>query len=295
MRLPRIVKDGEVSFEELVGLLISFVLDPENPTQNLEVKVTYVDNENDTIVVSSSEELMDAIDQSDDPKLLRLTAEVKRCAAKKGGSTAKPVPPPSNRASPEPTKTTTPTNNSSTNNAGTQAGPAPVLQHVVESVVDIILRAAVAVNGHGISSSPNNSHPFYSPDGTPTNTNNATAAAASSMEAPAPFAEHNQDQTSVAERTDVLPEAPIPAPDAAATEDVQPQPRVPEEKAAAKQENPKEEEKEELRPFIHGRHTCDSCLTTPIVGKRYHATNLPVSWIFCISLVGLTTRPFHCI
>jgi Zinc finger, ZZ type len=28
-------------------------------------------------------------------------------------------------------------------------------------------------------------------------------------------------------------------------------------------------------PFIHGRHTCDQCLTTPVVGKRFHATNLP--------------------
>jgi hypothetical protein len=27
--------------------------------------------------------------------------------------------------------------------------------------------------------------------------------------------------------------------------------------------------------FIHGRHTCDGCLTTPIVGSRFHATNLP--------------------
>lgn len=27
--------------------------------------------------------------------------------------------------------------------------------------------------------------------------------------------------------------------------------------------------------FIHGRHTCDSCLTTPIFGLRYHAINLP--------------------
>jgi len=27
-------------------------------------------------------------------------------------------------------------------------------------------------------------------------------------------------------------------------------------------------------PFIHGRHTCDSCLMNPIVGKRYHSTNL---------------------
>jgi len=29
------------------------------------------------------------------------------------------------------------------------------------------------------------------------------------------------------------------------------------------------------RPFIHGRHTCDGCLTTPIVGKRFHAVNMP--------------------
>lgn len=29
------------------------------------------------------------------------------------------------------------------------------------------------------------------------------------------------------------------------------------------------------KPFIHGRHTCDGCLTTPIVGNRYRATNLP--------------------
>lgn len=27
-------------------------------------------------------------------------------------------------------------------------------------------------------------------------------------------------------------------------------------------------------PFIHGRHTCDLCLTTPIIGKRFHATNM---------------------
>jgi hypothetical protein len=27
--------------------------------------------------------------------------------------------------------------------------------------------------------------------------------------------------------------------------------------------------------FVHGRHTCDGCLVTPIVGYRYHAINLP--------------------
>mmetsp|Transcript_15009 Transcript_15009/g.22903 ORF Transcript_15009/g.22903 Transcript_15009/m.22903 type:complete len:546 (-) Transcript_15009:1216-2853(-) len=27
--------------------------------------------------------------------------------------------------------------------------------------------------------------------------------------------------------------------------------------------------------FIHGRHTCDGCLYSPIIGPRYHATNMP--------------------
>ena len=40
-------------------------------------------------------------------------------------------------------------------------------------------------------------------------------------------------------------------------------------------ENNPETVDEETKPFIHGRHTCDSCLVTPIVGKRYHAVNLP--------------------
>lgn len=37
---------------------------------------------------------------------------------------------------------------------------------------------------------------------------------------------------------------------------------------------PASEEEEEDRPFIHGRHTCDSCLSTPIIGTRYHSTNV---------------------
>lgn len=36
----------------------------------------------------------------------------------------------------------------------------------------------------------------------------------------------------------------------------------------------KEPKTDVLVPFIHGRHTCDGCLTTPIIGIRYHSTNL---------------------
>jgi len=32
--------------------------------------------------------------------------------------------------------------------------------------------------------------------------------------------------------------------------------------------------KKNERPFLHGRHTCDGCVCTPIIGKRYHATNV---------------------
>lgn len=48
-----------------------------------------------------------------------------------------------------------------------------------------------------------------------------------------------------------------------------------------------EEEKTEQdeRKFIHGRHTCDSCLTTPIVGKRFHAVNM-ADYDLCANCFG---------
>ena len=47
------------------------------------------------------------------------------------------------------------------------------------------------------------------------------------------------------------------------------------ENAAAKDEETAAEDVREELPFIHGRHTCDGCLCTPIIGTRYHSTNLP--------------------
>merc|ERR1711933_420671 len=37
----------------------------------------------------------------------------------------------------------------------------------------------------------------------------------------------------------------------------------------------KTKEEQETPSFIHMRHTCDRCLETPIIGNRYHATNIP--------------------
>jgi hypothetical protein len=39
------------------------------------------------------------------------------------------------------------------------------------------------------------------------------------------------------------------------------------------------------RLFIHGRHTCDNCLTTPIVGPRYHAVGMP-DYDLCQTCMG---------
>lgn len=43
---------------------------------------------------------------------------------------------------------------------------------------------------------------------------------------------------------------------------------------ADKEKSSSEQTKKDV-PFIHGRHTCDGCLVTPIIGIRYHATNIP--------------------
>jgi Zinc finger, ZZ type./PB1 domain. len=48
------------------------------------------------------------------------------------------------------------------------------------------------------------------------------------------------------------------------------------EKRSNNVHDPKEVSLECFHPeFIHGRHTCDGCFTTPIVGYRFHAVNLP--------------------
>eukprot|EP00544_Gedaniella_sp_CCMP2646_P005085 CAMPEP_0202492374 /NCGR_PEP_ID=MMETSP1361-20130828/9107_1 /ASSEMBLY_ACC=CAM_ASM_000849 /TAXON_ID=210615 /ORGANISM="Staurosira complex sp., Strain CCMP2646" /LENGTH=637 /DNA_ID=CAMNT_0049122569 /DNA_START=48 /DNA_END=1961 /DNA_ORIENTATION=- len=60
---------------------------------------------------------------------------------------------------------------------------------------------------------------------------------------------------------------PTVAADANETEEKKEEPSKKDDTPPVKEEAP--------RPFIHGRHTCDRCLCTPIVGDRYHATNLP--------------------
>jgi hypothetical protein len=68
-----------------------------------------------------------------------------------------------------------------------------------------------------------------------------------------------------------------PATGAPTTHESAPEPSVPSEENTEDAPSGPEASPGETgeRPFIHGRHTCDGCLTTPIVGKRFHAVDMP--------------------
>ena len=255
-----------VSYDELVGLAVSFVI-PQNPknTNDFVVKLTYQDVDNDTVVVGSSEELLDAIDQFSEQRVLRITAEVKPSVPPPTPQQQQQQPPASRaRASPEQTDSSGP----ETTKRSLQ--PTPVLQTVVENVVNIILNAAVALNGNG------NSHgtrlgdeaaaataaeapppPFYTPEGVLSETVNDTPSVS-----PAP-------ESTVAEAPKREPKSPP-----GAKCGVKKASCVAAKPKASTTVKPQSVEKIDDIPFIHGRHTCDGCLTTPIIGKRYKACNM---------------------
>lgn len=210
VRLPRVADaDGNVSYDELVGLCITFTF-PEGSPENYEVSLTYFDVDEDTVTIASSDELIDAIGQYAEQKVLRLSTEVK--------PKTKPVGPAS-RAE-----------------RGTSTEGLPPLQPQVKSAIDSfvgVLSNAVTTLQEGLATPPTVGN-----QATPGRVT-VTAEAAPGVPAAAARAQsqNRQDQETTQEE--------------------------------------EEDQTEVIVPFIHGRHTCDSCLTTPIIGKRYHALNLP--------------------
>jgi hypothetical protein len=112
---------------------------------------------------------------------------------------------------------------------------AKQLQNLLESFVGILATAVVALQSHM------NPAPSVS-DASPVE----EAASRASSTPAATVAEESESNTNV------------------------------QDEASAKKDASEPAVKEEVsRPFIHGRHTCDRCLCTPIIGDRFHATNLP--------------------
>jgi len=205
-----------VSYDELVGLTIAFTF-PEGSPQNYTVSLTYFDVDEDTVTIASTDELVDAIEQYANKKVLRVSTEVK----------------PRTSVLPQPSPRTDPQTSSRE-----EPPVSPQLKGALDTFVGILSMAVTHLQ-EGLaapSTQPRATTVTITPvrdETTPNRTVNDAAQAPAAEESHTPAAT---------------------AP-------------VPESKAETVHEDPK--------PFIHGRHTCDSCLVTPIVGKRYHATNLP--------------------
>ena len=212
-----------MSYDELVGLCVTFTF-PESSAENYVVSLTYFDVDEDTITIASSEELVDAVEQYAEKRVLRLTTEVK----------PKDVP----------AATTRPSAASSTERGTSTSEEAPLanpqVKNVLESFVGI-LSTAVSHLQEGLAA--------------PERAASAKARAAAAT-------------------VTVSREEPAANRSGAAAD-----PSGDDSKPATSQKSScneaEEEADEEQTPFIHGRHTCDSCLTTPIVGKRFHAKSLP--------------------
>lgn len=94
IRLPRLAdSSGSVSYDELVGLCVTFTF-PEGSPENFAVSLTYFDVDEDTVTIASTEELMDAVEQFAEKKILRLTTEVKpkSTSASSSATSASPKP-----------------------------------------------------------------------------------------------------------------------------------------------------------------------------------------------------------
>lgn len=224
VRLPRIADAaGNVSYEELVGLVVTFTFPAESSAEKFDCTLTYFDQDEDTVTIASTAELVDAVEQFVDQKVLRISTEVKRKA-----STTASIP-----ASTQTQRTSygTTDRGTSTKSDNIEAN----LQNVLESFASVIVTAVSALE-KGIAES---------------------AANGSSGVASAYVSKGSSESK---------PQASEEAAAKPATE--------PAVESSASVESPEPAAEEKAAPFIHRRHTCDSCLMNPVVGTRYHAVNM---------------------
>lgn len=229
------------------GALLSLSLCEEPAgfdVEQFDVSLTYMDRDGDKVLIHTRDDLIAAMDEYAELKKLKVFADVKR--SPKPPSRAPP------RAEAPSVDSATQTPRAAKNR---RSAPVPV-QEVVESLVgllaDATTTAANAVHSH-------------------LNEHSAVAPRASARAPP-----QEKPQSAVAKQ-DLAPSKPsgddsVPKDSPSSTSKPSAEDSAPKEASTANGPNATEETS---KPFIHGRHTCDSCLTTPIIGKRFHAINMP--------------------
>lgn len=296
--MPRIGDgNGSVSYHELAGLVVTFTFGEGSP-ENFNVSLNYLDVDQDTVTICSSEELVDAIEQFSGKKVLRIDTEVKPKTT--SGGTPKTSPRETSTAS---TSTTPPVQQTTTPRAsqtdrGTSAPNQDLpIAAILSSFVGVLATAVMALQ-EGLSAPAGASAKKASKaaqaavdkasnavgkasDAISTAAGKASVAAAVAASAAASATEDASKAVAKAaaasaSMTDLKPASKDQAHDSEEpTEADNLKPASKDQAAESEESTETEEVEEEPRPFIHGRHTCDSCLTTPIVGKRCHAKNLP--------------------
>jgi len=219
--LPRIVDTkGNISFEELIGLVLVFTQTTSKDAKRYIVTLTYYDDEKDLITLGSTEELKEAIELFTGQKFLR----IKTCVKIK-----------------TPSKTPT-----FASNYIRGISVSPPTTHGKSKV-----RAKPELSTLSIGKLSNAKNVGRNRKGKHLTVVNATKADEVARNAPS--------CTNSISRT---------------SDDSPTETNIKDKSSDISCKTKESEETTVDVPFIHGRHTCDGCLKTPIIGKRYQSTNL---------------------
>jgi len=311
-RLPLIADAmGHVSYEELVDLVVTFTFPDAGSPENFDCTLTYFDEDEDTVTIASTTELADAIEQFVGKKVLRISTEVKRKTSP--AQPTPPTPQPSSGSTDRGTSTNPEDFEANLQKVFESfVGILVTAVSSLEEGISTVPAKGAGAEPPKASAASGERKPAPSDDAKPaakpkTPTQPAPKPATKDIVMPYIHRRHtcdaclmnpilgprfhsvNLSDYDICERCfpkysgketefilypsnkRVVRSAGPPEPTPQETKPaVAPQP----EPDTARAPSPPAQPKQEALPFIHGRHTCDSCLMTPIIGKRLHATNM---------------------
>ena len=252
IRLGKIWDKDGVSYEKLKNVILELDSSSDDDDENKRVVVTYKDEDEDVITISTNEELSDAFLQfvHKVPPVLRATANISPSQIKQKRRSESPPPQvvklvdaiqdavsnALDTAWPPRRKTSDDNDSDNTNNTTQQHQQADTM---AQKVVSNLKPENLSI--------PNPTPKHNNNTTTTTNNNNNNNNKKKEEETEKETTSNNNNNNNNTNDDD---------------------------------DNTKSNVVEEVdwskfdKTFIHGRHTCDGCLITPIVGIRYHANNI---------------------
>jgi len=284
---------GNISYDELIGLVLVFILPEEDTTtrntRTYSVSFTYYDHENDLITLASTEELIDAIELFAEQKFMR----IKTCVKPKISYSTTPT----YVATYVHDTTASPLADHRKSTKDNKYPPAPPIQAVLESFAGILSNAVNNLQ-EGLATQsptsvrPDNNHRSCLTTNEDSNLESSKFSHPNSLKKK-PMKGKIVDRNKKVQQVKAVnghkvykvsnsrascKNAALSTSSASnniALAGTKFKVRSTKKNSSGSSDKAKEsEEIDVVEAFIHGRHTCDGCLTTPIIGKRYHSTNL---------------------